>query len=100
MPIQQQFCANHPQRAAIGICVMTRKPICGECSTRYEGVNYSREGLELLRKQQAAAVKKQGRGMVWGTLAWLAAPILLFLMYAAYWSAATVLMDLWRPKGS
>ena len=41
MAIEKRMCAFHPDRLAIGICVETKVPICGECSTRYEGVNYS-----------------------------------------------------------
>lgn len=32
-------CAHHPEREAIGICVVCRRPICAECSTPIEGIN-------------------------------------------------------------
>jgi hypothetical protein len=32
-------CAQHPDREAIGICVVCRRPICAECSTPIEGIN-------------------------------------------------------------
>jgi hypothetical protein len=100
MAIEHQYCVNHPDRAAIGICVMTRKPICGECSTRYEGVNYSKEGLELLHKQRrAAAGRGLGLNVTLGIVAWVLAPLLFFLVYAAYLSTATVFMDMLRPGG-
>ena len=98
MAIEQQFCMNHPDRAAIGICVMTRKPICGECSTRYEGVNYSREGLELLHKERnALAAKRPGRGRALAVLVWALAPVMVYLVYAGFLTTVTLFMDLLRP---
>jgi hypothetical protein len=95
MALPQRFCTNHPERAAIGVCVMTQKAICGECSTRYEGVNYSREGLALLKQQRLAASKKRsGAQMALATLAWLASPVLLYLLYVAYTSSADILMNI------
>lgn len=54
MAIKRDYCMNHPDRPAIGRCVITRNPICAECSTTYDGVNYSREGLEILRRSRIA----------------------------------------------
>ncbi|HZK79516.1 MAG TPA: hypothetical protein VFC46_00575 [Humisphaera sp.] len=93
MAISQRFCTNHPERPAIGICVMTRKPICGECSTRYEGVNYSREGLKLLQRQRASA-KPRKRKLLVPLLAWVVSPALLYLMYLGYMTTADALMRL------
>ncbi len=53
--IRRQFCHNHPGRQAIGECVITHQPVCSECSTRYEGVNYSKEGLRILQERRRAA---------------------------------------------
>jgi hypothetical protein len=92
MAIEHRFCVNHPQRPAIGICVVTKAAICGECSTRYEGVNYSKEGLEILRKQRAAARLKPKR--VLPTLIWLLTPGLLYLLYLSYWMLAALLMSM------
>jgi hypothetical protein len=33
-------CANHPAREAIGICVKCKKRVCGECTTKVEGINH------------------------------------------------------------
>ena len=100
MAIQQRFCVNHPQRMAIGVCVMTRKPICGECSTRYEGVNYSKEGLRLLQQQRAAAQIKPrpGKRRTLAVLGWLVAPMMLYLVYLAYLVTAQVLTNLLHPE--
>jgi hypothetical protein len=94
MAIEQRYCVNHPQRAAIGICVMTRKPICGECSTRYEGVNYSREGLELLRKQRAESLRKHGGFPVALVVGVLGVPVAAYLLYLAYLTSANAIMGL------
>jgi hypothetical protein len=94
MPIEQRFCVNHPQRAAIGICVVTRKPICGECSTRYEGVNYSREGLELLRKQRAEKQRKLRKFSFAALLALLGSPLAADLLFLAHLLAARTLMEM------
>jgi hypothetical protein len=90
--ITQRFCINHSQRPAIGICVMTRVPICSECSTRYEGVNYSKEGLALLRREREAAPKRRRRLLL--VLAWIASPVMLYLVYLSYWIAAEAIINL------
>lgn len=61
MAIEKRMCAFHADRLAIGVCVETKMPICGECSTRYEGVNYSKEGLRRLQARRAPK-KKTGDG--------------------------------------
>ena len=65
MQLEQRFCINHPDRRAIGICVETKKPICGECSTRYNGVNYSKEGLELMHERRRREATARGTGVGW-----------------------------------
>ena len=84
MVIRKKFCINHPERPAIGICVITGKAICEECSTRYEGVNYSKEGLEILRTRRARAQVVRW----WPDRAWLffgaaLSPLMLLLIYEA-----------------
>ena len=91
MAIQRRFCANHPQRAAIGVCVITGVAICGECSTRYEGVNYSKEGLAILHARRAQAGNRPHRLLT--VLAWIASPVLLLLLYLAYWLSAALLTN-------
>jgi hypothetical protein len=96
-PLPQRFCSNHPQRAAIGVCVVTSVAICSECSTRYEGVNYSTEGLRLLRARRAAAAG-QGRGSRWAmvvmAIAWVSVPLQLYLVYLSYTMSAELLAGL------
>jgi hypothetical protein len=83
MQIEQRYCIHHPDRAAIGICVVTRQPICAECSTRYDGVNYSKEGLQILQEQRRAQEKGRGRGWARGVLVGLV-PVMLLLIYGFY----------------
>jgi hypothetical protein len=88
------MCVNHADRPAIGVCVMTRKGICAECSTRYEGVNYSKEGLAILKERRAAAAKRQGgERHLAAALAVLGSPLCLYLLYLFYVMAFTALVD-------
>lgn len=79
----QKTCANHPDREAIARCIITGKPICAECSTRYEGVNYSREGLAILQEQRRAAAAGKPRRFA-AVLVWASVPVLGLLMYLFY----------------
>ena len=92
MEIQQRYCVHHPDRPAIGICVVTKQAICGECSTRYEGVNYSKEGLRILQEQRRAQEKGVGRISGKAALAVLA-PGLLLLVYFYYYALVGLLMS-------
>jgi hypothetical protein len=87
MSIKKRFCATHADRTAIGVCVITQQPICAECSTRYEGVNYSKEGLRILierRTGQATAVAPVRRRKAMAVVAWLAVPLLMALLFEFY----------------
>ena len=94
MAITKKQCHYHPNRPAIGVCVELGIPICAECSTRYEGVNYSREGLRILRERR---VGEAGRGSfaqsVGGLLLTLAAPLMFYLIYLSYFYSFQALID-------
>jgi hypothetical protein len=97
MAITRRFCENHPDRAAIGVCVITRMAICEECSTRYEGVNYSREGLRILQERRAQAQAPAGLGVkkilaAGGTV--LAAPAFFLLLVAGIYIVATAVTNM------
>ena len=82
MALKKTFCLNHPDRPAIGICVITGQAICEECSTRYEGVNYSREGLRILQARRNAENSLHGwRGRSWLILGTLLSPVSVLLIY-------------------
>ena len=38
-PFLRPQCFQHPDREALGICIVCRRPICAECSTPIEGIN-------------------------------------------------------------
>ncbi len=95
MALRKRYCANHPDRPAIGICVVTHKPICAECSTRYEGVNYSKEGLEILRNQRARQGSEAGLGERLGVILVVAlCPVFIGLLYLFYLGSADLFVDL------
>ena len=95
MAIQKRHCTHHPERLAIGVCVITKEPICAECSTRYEGVNYSKEGLRILQARRAAKTQGRQRRLQPMTLfAAVISPLLFFLLYAFYHRAFMLLIDL------
>jgi hypothetical protein len=95
MPIQDRFCVNHPDRPALGVCVITHKAICGECSTRYEGVNYSREGLKILQERRLAAAKRRSpRQTILAIAIGLCTPGLLYLVYLAFTIGADYLINM------
>jgi len=82
--MERKYCVNHPERPAIGQCVITGKPICPECSTRYEGVNYSREGLEELKRRRAMKPDSGFRRKVISLVAVAQAPVSFYLLYLFY----------------
>ena len=95
MAIKKQACAFHFNRHAVGVCVITKQPLCAECSTRYEGVNYSKEGLRILREQRAASTRQSQKGHRTITAAGvLATPALLYTRYLFYRLSITLLVDL------
>lgn len=91
----QRHCQQHPDRQAIGVCVITGESICAECSTRYEGVNYSKRGLEILKARRAAQHDGPGRGeRVGRALALLLSPLLLLALFVFFRLGLTLLIDL------
>lgn len=86
-------CHHHPDRRALGVCVITNQAICAECSTRYEGVNYSKEGLAILQARRAAETKTGGwGGRLAATAALLTSPLMLYLLYLFFlWSFETLI---------
>lgn len=77
----QKTCVNHTGRRAIGVCIVTSQPICAECSTRYRGVNYSKQGLEILKQQREATSLTGGRAKLIRLSAVVLSPILLCSMF-------------------
>ena len=95
MAIRKTMCANHPDRPAIGVCVMTQQPICAECSTRYQGVNYSKEGLRLLQEQRAQETRRaRKRRPLLRVALMLSFPLLVYLLYLAYLLGFGILVNI------
>ncbi|MEW6378440.1 MAG: hypothetical protein AB1611_02400 [bacterium] len=75
-------CILHPHRKAFGLCVQCRTPICSECSTRVDGINYCQSclcGLSRTQPIQSLSSSRQfslsnillilgGGLLIWGTL--------------------------------
>jgi len=95
MAIERRFCHHHPDRPAIGVCVVLGIPICAECSTRYEGVNYSREGLRILQERRGleAAHRPRWRRLS-AVVSFVLAPVLFYLLYLSYLVVCRSLIDL------
>lgn len=96
----ERTCHNHPGRRAIGACVITGKAICAECSTRYKGVNYSRQGLEIL--QQRRQVSDQTGSLRRLTLQlslFVMCPVLLGSLFFSFWILVRSLMFISQRSG-
>jgi hypothetical protein len=66
-------CANHPRREAIGICVRCRTRVCGECTTKVDGINYCVSCLATLAgPKRAREESAQSRSPIVSAL-WLVA---------------------------
>ena len=89
-----KHCEAHPDRPAIGVCVITKRPICAVCSTPYNGVNYSREGLAILLERERVEQKAQDRTS-WGfVVALLAtAPVFAALMLSVWHGGGQFIVD-------
>jgi hypothetical protein len=86
--VSSAFCLQHEARIAVGICVHCRKPLCGDCITKIDGINHCRACLEArsaaapsavrgeLGQLQARVLLGAGAGALW-LLTWLALSVLL-----------------------
>ena len=88
-------CTNHPGREGIGICVVCRRVVCVECSTKIAGVNHCRACLAA-RAGTAGERRPSRAGGVIQALAALALVLLSLL-------ATTGLLAAWgdaRTRGA
>lgn len=86
MPLAQgaTVCVNHPRREAIGICVRCRTRVCGECTTKVDGINYCVSCLATLAgPKRAKDVRAQSRSPIVASI-WfgLGAGLLTLLSWA------------------
>jgi hypothetical protein len=75
-------CRNHPAREAIGVCVKCRGRVCGECSTKLDGINHCADCVAALAVSAGDAAKPARRSEVGG---WIAAGALLAGLAALAW---------------
>lgn len=75
-------CANHPRREAIGICVACRKQVCGECTTKVDGINYCVSCLASLAGPARREAASDARGSPVVSALWLAAGVLVLTTLA------------------
>lgn len=89
------FCEEHPGVRAIGVCVITGKAICSECSTQYKGVNYSKEGLEILLADERK-VNESGRlsSVLLMAIMLLTLPLAILLLFATVHMGGQAMVDL------
>ncbi len=52
-PHRAVVCAHHPERQASGVCVRCRARLCGECTTKLDGINYCASCLATLADDEA-----------------------------------------------
>lgn len=90
-----KHCDRHPQRLAVGVCVVTRRAICRECSTQYQGVNYSKEGLEQLLAGQRRQQHRRGwLDRLLFILLLAALPLSLYLTYQGFNLSGQMIVDI------
>jgi hypothetical protein len=54
--VTAQACQQHPEQAAVGICVRCGAPFCDACLTKLDGINHCRSCLALLARTSARLV--------------------------------------------
>lgn len=58
-PLALVACVNHADREAIGVCVKCRRRVCGECTTKVDGINHCVSCFEALVAETAAPATKK-----------------------------------------
>ncbi len=71
---QNQYCANHPDRAGSALCMTCRKIVCQECATQWDGINYCVACLALRRD----ASRESSTALQW--VLWAAVVLGLFFV--------------------
>lgn len=74
-------CRNHPDRAAIGVCVTCSAPVCADCTTKISGINHCLGCLARRAKAAETTVRRPSR---------MAVPLgvaAAFLFFAAVFAA-------------
>ncbi len=72
-------CFYHEDRAAVGICMRCRRPICAACTTRLDGVNHCHQCLKELSRRAAEPRVGSGSGFAVALVLLLVGCFCLFL---------------------
>ncbi len=86
--ISARTCRNHPDRPAVAACMRCRAAICGDCTTKLQGVNHC---VSCLAKRAAASA---GPGPSSGGWLWVGLGIAAsfgFLWLAIYGTTVVLL---------
>ncbi len=90
-----KYCAVHEDRPAIGVCIITQRPVCAACSTPYKGVNYSKEGLKVLLERERGEQESLDRPPLGLVLLMVAAfPACLLLTLGFWFGAGLLIIDM------
>jgi hypothetical protein len=87
--VSEVSCQHHPERAAQGVCVHCRTPLCGECTTKIDGINHCRSCLDARSIPAPPAARP----------APLSGALTLGLGVAALWLLAWVSLNALLPGG-
>jgi hypothetical protein len=79
-------CENHPERAAVGLCMRCRAPVCAACCTRVDEVNHCPACLKELASRPPPAPPSSAPAA-----ALLVAAACLFF-YSVFWVARSGLI--------
>ncbi len=62
--IAARTCRNHPDRPALAVCMRCRAAVCGDCTTKLQGVNHCVNCLEK-RAEAADATPRSPAAWLW-----------------------------------
>lgn len=77
-----RHCKNHSDRQAYAVCKSCHSPICAECATRWNGINYCQPCLLTIRDSASIAQPKR---------TWMITMISVILISAIYVAAVPII---------
>jgi hypothetical protein len=84
-------CAYHPSRDAIGVCVLCRTRVCGECVTKIDGINHCVRCLDARVSSERRVMKASGAERPWVSI--LLASAWLVVLTGLAWGSLSVLFE-------
>ncbi len=55
-------CYYHPDREAVAVCSVCKKPLCKECAHEYKGKIYCKDCLAKVKEEENASAKSMQKG--------------------------------------